>query len=155
MLKLKISNQSFALIVAISIILFSCTKDVKPPISQGDIWDCHHKKMWDSLNTKNTLIGEWDWEYIACYWNPEDANDTDFKGLSIEFKSDNTLDLKENGKTIQTSTWKVVDGDADLFAIDVYPNVTQLYGRILFCENRVEFNDSFIDGCDNYFKRKE
>jgi len=119
------------------------------------MWDCHHETSWDSLKTNFTLIGEWEWEYIGCYWFPEGANDEEFKGLTIEFKSDNTLDVKENGQITQTSNWKVVDGDLDLFAIDVEPTVNQLYGRILFCDDRVEFNHSYIDGCDNYFKRKK
>jgi len=150
---MKIVNPSIVLILVISIIIFSCNKN--PPINQREIWDCHQEITWDSLKTKNTLIGKWEWEYISCYWNPEDANDSRFKGLTIEFKSDSTLDVKESGQIIQTSIWKVVNGGVDLFAIDVEPTVIQLYGRILFCEERVEFNHSYIDGCDNYFKRKE
>lgn len=143
------------LLLVITIILFACNKDENPPINQGDMWDCHHKMTWDSLKTNNALIGEWEWEFIGCYWNPEDANNDEFKGLTIEFNSDNTLDVKENGQTTLTSNWKVVNLDADLFAIDVDPSVSQLYGRILFCDERVEFNNSVVDGCDNYFKRKE
>jgi len=147
--------QSIVLILVISNILFSCNKDENPPILQGEMWDCHHERTWDSLKTKNTLIGKWEWEYVGCFWSPEDDNENEFKGLTIEFKSDNTLDVKESGNIIQTSNWKVVSGDADLFALDVDPIVTQLYGRILFCGQRLEFNDSYIDGCDNYFKRIE
>lgn len=152
---MKISNLSIALIFTITLLVLSCNKEENPPVSQGDMWDCHHELTWDTINTKETLIGEWDWEYIGCFWNPEDANDNEFNGMTIEFKSDNTLEVKENGQITQTSIWKVVNGDADLFALDVDPTVTQLYGRILFCDERVEFNDSYIDGCDNYFKRKE
>jgi len=152
---MKISNHSIALIFTITLLLLSCNKEENPPVSQGDMWDCYHELTWDTINTKETLIGEWEWEYIGCFWNPEDANDDEFKGMTIEFKSDNTLEVKDNGQITQTSNWKVVNGDADLFALDVDPTVTQLYGRILFCDKRVEFNDSYIDGCDNYFKRKE
>ncbi|MDZ7936599.1 MAG: hypothetical protein U5M51_16890 [Emticicia sp.] len=152
---MKISNHSIALIFTISILLFSCNKEENPPISLGDMWACHHEMTWDTLNTRQTLIGEWEWEYTGCFWTPEDANDDDFKGMTIEFKSDNTLDVRENGQITQTSNWKVINGDVDLFALDVNPTVTQLYGRILFCEERVEFNHSYIDGCDNYFKRKK
>ncbi len=119
------------------------------------MWDCHHETSWDSLKTNLTLIGEWEWEFTGCYRSPEGATNEEFKGLTIEFKSDNTLEVKENEQITQISNWKVAEGDADLFAIDVEPSVIQLYGRILFCGERVEFNDSYIDGCDNYFKRKE
>ena len=75
--------------------------------------------------------------------------------MTIEFKSNSTLDVKENGQITQSSNWKVVNSDADLFAIDVDPPVIQLYGRILFCEKRVKFNNSYIDGNDNYFRIKK
>jgi len=136
----------------------SCEKEIKieiPPINQKIMWDCHHEKTWDSLKTQNTLIGIWEWKYIACFWTPENANSEDFQGLSIEFKSDSTLDVKQDGNIIQTSNWKVVDGDAGLYALEVETHVMQLGGRILFCEDIVEFNDSYIDGCDNYFRRKK
>jgi len=150
---MKITNLLIFLTLGITIILFACNKN--SPISQTDIWDCHQKTSWDSLKINNTLIGKWEWKFIGCFWNPEDDNDDEFKGLTIEFKSDNTLNVVENGQTIQTSNWKVVNGASDLFAIDVAPRVAQLYGRILFCDDRVEFNNSYIDGCDNYFERKE
>ena len=89
---MKISNHSIALIFILSIHLLSCNKEENPPISEVDMWDCHHEMTRDSLSTKEALIGEWEWEYIGCFWNPEDANDDDFKGMTIEFKSDNTLE---------------------------------------------------------------
>lgn len=101
--EMKISNHSIALIFTISILLIACNKEENPPISQVDMWDCHHEMTWDSLSTKETLIGEWEWEYIGCFWNPEDANDDEFDGMTIEFKEDNTLDVKENGELTQTS----------------------------------------------------
>jgi len=155
---MNIKNHFNLWTLIIPIILFACNRNEdppNPPINQGDMWKCHHEISWDSLKTKNTLIGEWEWEYIGCYWNPEDANNDEFKGLTIEFKADNKLEVRENGQIAQTSNWRVVKGDSDTFAIDVSPSSGLLYGRILFCGDRVEFNHSFIDGCDNYFKRKK
>lgn len=119
------------------------------------MWDCHRQMIWDSLKTKDALIGEWEWEYIACAWSPKGPNDDEYKGLTIEFKSDYTLNVKENGQTTQTSKWKVVDGDIGLFVLSVDPGVDQLPGRILLCGERVVFNFSYIDLCDNYFRRKK
>ena len=147
-------NHSIFWYLVLPIILLACDKGEDLPSSQVNMWDCHNQMTWDSLKIKNTLIGEWEWVYISCFWNPEDANDNEFEGLVIEFKSDNTLYVKEKGQITQTSNWKVVDADADLFALDVDPSVTQLYGRIFFCDERVGFSTSYIDGCDNYFKRK-
>ena len=151
---MKINIQSSILFLVILSTLLACNKNENPLINQANMWDCHHKTTWDSLKIKKTLIGEWTWEYFTCSEEP-DTNKTEFKGLTIEFRPDNTLDMKKNGQTTQTSNWKVVDGDADLFAINVAPSVFQLHGQILFCCGRVEFNNSNLDGCDNYFKRKE
>ena len=118
------------------------------------MYECHQQTNWDSLTTQNELIGEWEWEYITCFETPDNANDSDFKGLTIEFKSDQSLVVRENGKITQTSSWKVVDGDVAYYALEVDPYVILLYGRMLFCDDLLEFNHSYIDGCDNYFRKK-
>ena len=73
--------------------------------------------------------------------------------MTVEFKSDSTLEVKVNGATTQSSTWEIVNLGDSQFEINADPVVPQLHGRILFCEDRVLFYDSYIDGCDNYFKR--
>lgn len=150
---MKISIYSIAVITTISILLFSCNKDKYPPIKYWNIWDCHHKETWDSSYIEAALIGEWEWEYVSCFWNPDDANDDEFKGLTITFKPDNTLVVKENGRIKQTSHWKIGGIKDNIFEIAVDPPVRQLYGRTLICNDRVKFNNSYIDGCDNYFKK--
>lgn len=150
---MKTSNQSVFLLLAILLILLACNKEPNPPISQSDMWDCHSGMTWDSLKTANALIGEWEWEYISCFSGL--ANDSESKGLTIEFKSDNTLDVKQDGETTQISTWEVVERSTGFFKVDVAPSVNQLNGLILFCDERIEFQSSESDGCDDYFKRKE
>lgn len=112
--------------------LFSCTKEENPPISQKEISDCHHRISWDAIRTRDALIGEWKWEYVSCFWTPDKDNDDDFKGLTVEFRADQTLSVKKNGVLIQTSSWQVVSRDVNHFAIEAEPFVQQLYGRILF-----------------------
>ena len=148
-------NYSITLMLVISMLLMACNKKENPPISQDEMWDCHHETIWDSLLTKENLIGEWEWEFISCYTSPEDINYEAFAGMTITFKEDSTLDLKENGQITQTANWEISNRIGGLFAISVDPIVIELYGQILFCHNRVAFNNSYIDGCDNYFKRKE
>lgn len=153
---MKKSVQITGLLLALPFLLFTCCKKEEdvPPVHVEQLWACHHEMTWDSLSTRNALLGEWEWEFISCYWSPENANGDEFKGLVIHFKSDDTLIVTENGQITQVSSWKVVDGDGDLFELEVNPYVGQLYGRILFCDQKVEFNDSYIDGCDNYFVKK-
>ena len=152
---MKISIQSIALLLSVPLILFACKKEETPPISLTEMWDCHSQTAWDSLKTKKALIGEWEWEYIQCAWSPKGPNGYEYKGLTIEFKSDNSLTVKENGQTIQLSNWRVVDGDLGYFALSVDPEVAQFSGRILVCDDNLVFNSSHIELCDNYFKRRK
>ncbi|MBC6993508.1 hypothetical protein QWY85_16225 [Neolewinella lacunae] len=151
---MKSSHHLNALAFTIPLLLLACVKADKAPISAADMWGCHRAVTWDSLSVKEALTGEWKWEYIGCYWNYEDANYDEFAGLTIEFNADSTLEVRENGVLTQTSNWEVVIRDGDLFGIDVDPRVHQLYGRILLCNDRVKFDHSYIDGCDNFFKRR-
>jgi hypothetical protein len=143
----------------IAAIVLSCRhqkEEVDPPYlaPPPNLIACHNAVTWDSAAIQNVLIGEWNWEYIRCFWSPEKTNYDDFKGTTIEFNSDGTLVVTENGQTTQTSTWNVISAGNGSFAINTTPNVYLVYGRILYCDDRVEFMDSYVDGCDNYFKRK-
>ncbi|SDM72341.1 hypothetical protein SAMN05421823_12114 [Catalinimonas alkaloidigena] len=126
-----------------------------PRWSPDELWACHQAHSWDALQTRHTLLGEWIWEQRRCVWHPKEANREAFGGLHLVFKADSTLEVQENGQVLQVSRWQVVPGDAGLFALQVDPAIAQLSGRILFCEDRVVFQDSYRDGCDHYFKRKE
>lgn len=125
-----------------------------PPVTVPAMQECYQKFAWDSVSIHDKLLGQWDWEYIQCFWDPEKGNYKDFLGMTVEFKSGNTLEVKMNGQTTQSSTWKIVDMGDGYFKVDTNPLVVQLPGKILFCEDRVLFNDSYVDGCDNYFKKK-
>jgi len=146
-----------AVLIFLSLILASACdqQSINPPFAQGDMFDCHKNASWDSAGIANALIGKWEWEYIACYYAPDQANNKEYQGLEIEFKVDNTLDIIENEIKTQTSTWKLVMEDRGWYGIDANPYVTQLIGRIVLCEDVVEFNKSYIDICDNWFRRMD
>jgi len=125
----------------------------EPPVTVPDMLACHRTATWDSAAIHDKLLGKWEWEYIRCFWSQEKGNYDDFEGLVIEFKEDSTLEVEENGQITQTSTWKVeklYDGN---HRIATDPIMLLLPGQILFCEDRVLFNDSYVDGCDNYYQR--
>ncbi|MDE3251895.1 MAG: hypothetical protein KGO92_03750, partial [Bacteroidota bacterium] len=88
-----------------------------------------------------------------CYWNPENANGTEYKNLTLTFKQNDTVEVRVNNQTIQLASWKIVTLNDGFSKLEVNPLVYQLPGKILFCEGRVLFYDSYTDGCDNYFKK--
>jgi hypothetical protein len=124
-----------------------------PPVEQSEMIQCHNGKEWDEIKIGDALIGEWEWEYVRCFWNPENAETIKSGELTVEFKTDKTLNVIENGQIIQTSNWNITFRP-NVYEISVEPVVTQLSGNIYFCDNRVLFFESFRDLCDNYFKRK-
>ena len=159
-MKVNIFCAVYALLIVS--MLSSCNKEKKeilkeqgqlPPVTLADMLTCHNLTTWDSTAIRTKLIGKWDWEFIKCYWNPEDANGDDYKGLSIELKSDNTIEVKINGVTTQTSVWQMQKLNDGNYAITSNPYVVYIPGRIYFCEERVLFADTYTDGCDNYFKK--
>lgn len=131
----------------------ACNEAAAPPPAELNLVTCHRSISRDSVATESALIGVWDWEYITCFWKTEKANGEDYKCLSIEFKADYTLIVKESGKTTQTARWKIFRGDPEFFVIKTDPLVPQVVGRIQFCKDVLEFNDSYVDGCDNYFRK--
>lgn len=156
------SVSALALILFILLIQSSCKKAAdsntvqvqQPPVSFDSMFRCHTRTAPDSATIRNSLPGKWQWEFIKCYWNSEDANGDDFKNLSVEFKADNTVTVKENGITTQTSTWVLTSLNDGNFKLTTNPLVLQLPGRIYLCGDWVLFFDSYIDGCDNLFKKQ-
>jgi hypothetical protein len=129
--------------------IISCNKT---EINQGEIQNCYYSGSWDSLQVKNAILGEWNWEYISCETG---GNNTQYKGLSIELKSDNSINVKQYGQTVQTSKWKINKIDETHYGIFSVPTVDQMYGRFLICSDVIGFDLSFVDGCANYFRKKK
>ena len=150
---MKIPILEFIILIFISINIFSCIGGERPPISNSELWGCQNQVEWNSTEIGFVLIGEWEWEFISCYGNPQNANNDDFLGMVVKFNSDNTLQVKMNGEEIENSTWEIISRTDDLFQLEVNPFVSQISGRILICDNRIQFNDSYRDACDNYWVR--
>ncbi|MBK8699237.1 MAG: hypothetical protein IPN29_06690 [Saprospiraceae bacterium] len=139
------------------VFVLSCVKNEPDiphqPITLGIFTECNFVPAHDTTYIHNHLIGKWKWYYIRCFWFPEKANGSEFKGLYLEFKADNTLVVSQNGVVTQTSSWKIEDLHAGYYGIDTQPLMYLTPGIIAFCENELAFLDSYVDGCDNYFVR--
>lgn len=152
------------LIMAVSILVIqtSCKKAKsidtpklqQPPVSLSNMLQCHGETFWDSISVHNALIGQWQWKFIKCYWNPETANGEDYKTLTIEIKENDSLEVKINNQITQSSSWNVTNLNNGYYTITVNPIVPQLQGKVLFCGDSLLFYDSYVDGCDNYFEKQ-
>jgi hypothetical protein len=158
---MKISLSILLIVVFILILQTSCEKPYvidsavkeKPPVSLDSMLQCHGQKNWDSVTIRSSLIGNWQWEFIRCYWTPEKANSKDYQNLSVEFMQNDSVIVRVNGQTTQKASWQIVRTNDGYFTLAVNPIILQLPGKILFCGGRVLFYDSYTDGCDNYFKK--
>ncbi len=138
--------------------ILSCEKEdvSQRPMSQTDIWKCYNNSEWSELKIRNELIGKWKWIYNESFWYPNDGRNTESENTVIEFSNDSTITIIVNGNSEDTTKWMVTPKDGELYGLELDSSVTTLlYGRILICGEILEFNNSYIDGSDNYFKRIE
>ena len=138
--------------------ILSCEKEDVPkrPISQTDIWNCYNDSEWSELRVRNQLIGKWKWIYSENFWAPDEGWNTESENTLIEFSNDSTLGIIVNGNLENTTKWMVTHKDGDLYGLEMDSTITTLlYGRILVCGEILIFNNSYIDGSDNYFKKIE
>ena len=151
-------------LVIIAFMLFlvtGCHKDSennplnKPP-TQMELWECHTQTIWHEETVFNALVGKWKWFYTQSYGLEETGRNTESENTVIEFQKDSVINVIVDGKLEASTNWGVTLTDPPLFGLTTGTIISQLlYGRILFCDDLVEFNDSYIDGDDNYFKRIE
>jgi len=152
---MKIIIISFIVLIGVS--LQSCKKEdlsINLP-TQEEMWSCHHQNDWDTTKMKNELSGKWKWVFTQNYWNPTEGRNTEDKHIEIEFANDSILNIIENDTIIHSAKWSIVLKDDDLFGIEFDSSVSLLHGRILICGNTLEFNNTYLDGDDNYFLRTE
>ena len=149
--KFLIERYSFLLFVLIMGIIACADDNTKPPMTLSEFYTCHHEKIWNQNSTRDSLIGIWDWIYIGRF---NSGQNTEMQGVTIEFKPDSTLVTKVKDSITHISFWIVVDGDADMYAVEESPVGEYLGGRIQFCDDLVLFNDSYRDLFDNYFRKR-
>ena len=136
----------------------SCNKNEgdRIPINQAAMFECHDKKQWNKTSVTNALIGKWQWIYSESYWAPGNGKNTESRNIVIEFFNDSTMILTENGILNGGANWIVGISDVESYGIGLDTAITKLVrGRIFFCDDLVEFNESYIDRSDNYFRRIE
>ncbi len=138
------------------LVLISCEKEEisQRPMSQTNIWNCYNDSEWTDLKIRDELTCSWKWIYSENFWAPDKGRNTENENTLIEFLTDSTLNVIVDGNIQNSTKWTVTPKDGDLYGLDLDSAVTTLlYGRILICGEILEFNNSYIDGSDNYFQK--
>ena len=156
---MKIYQRFLFLLVTGTLALVSCknntNNEVKPkshtlPLN---VFTCHHHSVWDSTRIMDTIVGQWEWQYITA--SPFDwVDSTSSKGLCIDIQKNGKINVTKNGTSIQTSTWQLKKNYSTYYTLETQPKIFEVDGIILFCENYVIFNTSHRDAYDEYFRRK-
>lgn len=126
----------------------SCKKDT---IDVNSFWQCNQGQNTDTAVIANKLTGSWYWTKQACA--STGATRVADKKIRLTFKVDHTFTITESNSLLTMGTWKIVQVDGSSRGLDLSSPSEYLYGRILFCDNQVLFNDSYRDGCDNLFTK--
>jgi hypothetical protein len=141
------------LLLLISLFLFSCSKDSEP--DQQKFWDCHTSQNFDSTAIANRLLGTWNLSSQMC--GPGAAGGPVVLRIAVKstFNTDGSFSVVDHSSTLTQGNWKLKIVDANMWGLDLSVQSNYLYGRILFCENKVLFNDSYRDGCDTKFEKQK
>ncbi|MDH5599064.1 MAG: hypothetical protein OEY34_08065 [Cyclobacteriaceae bacterium] len=140
----------------VPILFITCTQEkINPAYDASLFWKEHHKQTWDSLTTANQLSGIWDWVYQSCC--PEGImkhQDTSGSGIYVVF-GHSDIQVYEKNTLKETATWSVYFRENEqTYMLATNPPISFLHGRILFYKEYVLFNNSYIDGENNYFKKR-
>ena len=138
--------RALLLITIFAITFLSCKKDT---IDLNAFWQCNNSQNLDSAAISNKLLGEWKWTKQACYSTGKTTKAD--KDLRVIFGANSTFTVTDNSNIVTQGTWKLKIVDNNKWGLDLSTRSEYLYGRILFCDDQVLFNDSYIDGCDNLF----
>ena len=128
--------------------LISCKKE---NIDLNSFWECNKSQNLDTTAISVKLVGSWTWAKQSCFW--EGKTKSADRNIKVTFNNNHTFSINENSNTLTQGTWKIVQVDGNSWEFDLSSPGEYLYGRILFCNNQVLFNDSYRDGCDNVFNK--
>jgi len=143
----------FSLLLTIA--LFSCEKqnNPQPPLSLEDMHSCHQKKDWHAELLRDSLLGEWRWLYTQNFWAPEAAHYTTNQEVFISFRPDSLLHIVVREDTLHTTKWQVSLRRTNMYQLVLEEPHQYLHGDIVLCEDLLLFNNSYVDGSDNFFER--
>lgn len=137
------------LIILLLIIFSELVSCMKEKLDINHFWQCSMSQNLDLEAISNKLVGSWTWTKQSCFWT--NITKSADRNIKVSFNSNETFSVYENSNTLTQGTWKLKQVDGNFVGLDLSSASEYLYGRILFCNNQVLFNDSYRDGCDHLF----
>lgn len=149
-------NIFFTLLVTAILCAGPSCENLDSDYNYRPIWRCHYENNWSYESTKNKIIGRWEWKYMICCGETSRPyqSSTESRGFMVEFNPDGTGAAMDKS-SIRAFTWDVRVIDNDLYGFQITPPISQLNGQLLFCDDIMMCNDSYIDGADHFLKKIE
>jgi len=133
--------------------ILSCEKDYEKV--DPEMWQIHQCQQNNNFTPdiiQTLLIGEWNWYQMICA--ETSIADMEFKkGLKVEFKDDSTFQIFNYGELLNSGDWEIKVSDKSIELLTI-PKVYEFSGNFSMCPNKFLFNNTGLDGCANFFKRK-
>ena len=143
------------LFFVLGIMLFSLNaceeSSLRKEYNVQDFSSDHASQSWDSTSTANKLIGSWQWVYTeSCVEGNLTGEGKTSEEFIVEIRS-TEIRIYRQDEFVESTGWSLEIEDGSYFGINTQSGIHQLRGRILFSGDRILFQNSYLDGTDNYF----
>ena len=151
--------MKFYLLTLLTLLIIGCEDDYdgckrSQFYDLGDLFECHKINNPDSASLAQALIGRWQKYFVTGPQLVGRGACTESDSLVVEFKSNGTYFVYEQGTLIDSSTWflKIVYAQPYGIQDSIFQYVG---GRIVICEDEAVFDYSYIDLSEKYYRRIE
>lgn len=149
------SKSKFLLVLSVLLhmMLISCKEEKNSAEDYVAIWKCQQENNYDEAATRRNIIGTWGWKYSAGGDLSPAKNTESSKDIKIEFNADGSGTIMAKD-TSGAFTWTIEIRDNNLYGFKTVPFVSEIRGRLLFCDDLMMCNSSYIHGADHVFKKE-
>jgi hypothetical protein len=141
--------RTILMIATTTLILASCKKSDTPG-NPGDFFNCHIQQQWTQQSTFDYLVGKWQLIYAS-----NSSGQLALENIILIFEDNGTLRVFKDGQPISTTSFGVIQFDAQTYGLYTSASSPYTDGRILFCGGEVEFNGSYTGGADHWFRKAQ
>lgn len=145
--------MKYLIFLSVTFSLVACKKDAfNLDFTPDGFVDCYDNEGYSKEKLASAMAGNWEWQYISCYWTPEDANSEACESCELRLGEDGNFNFVEDGAVSLSGTWTLLESfSAGYYTIQTSPSLEWALGQVYLCDDQLLFFNSYIDGCDNYY----
>jgi len=142
------------------ILLFGVACEREETLSEAEKkWlKCRQENQLDEQATFTRLMGEWKLIAAGCGNCLSPGPKAVDKDVKLVFATDSTLSVFEEGSLSRSTKFRITPNPSysGTYAVETSPsrdNNLYTWGAVEFCEDKVVFNNGYIDGALYYFQK--